>query len=135
MIYGDSEKIPFENNYFDAITIAFGVRNFENLNTSLQEVYRVLKPKGIVVILETSIPENIFFKQLYNFYTKFILPKLGNFFSKKRLAYQYLSNSAMNFPYGKKFNNILSKIGFIKVDNYPQTIGVVSIYSGEKATK
>jgi demethylmenaquinone methyltransferase/2-methoxy-6-polyprenyl-1,4-benzoquinol methylase len=130
--YGDSENIPYEDNYFDAITVAFGIRNFENLDKGLQEIHRVLKSKGIFVILETSVPEKFPFKQGYNFYTKFILPLIGKMFSKDKVAYQYLSESANNFPYGEKLNNILRKNGFIDVVAMPQTFGVATIY---KATK
>ncbi|MFY7810791.1 MAG: bifunctional demethylmenaquinone methyltransferase/2-methoxy-6-polyprenyl-1,4-benzoquinol methylase UbiE [Flavobacterium sp.] len=130
--YGDSENIPYEDNYFDAITVAFGIRNFENLDKGLQEIFRVLQPKGVLVILETSIPDKFPFKQGYNFYTKFILPSIGRLFSKDKVAYQYLSESANNFPYGEKLNNILRKNGFIEVVAMPQTFGVATIY---KATK
>ena len=94
MIVGDSENLPFEDNSFDAITVAFGVRNFENLEKGLQEIYRVLKPEGSFVVLETSIPTKTPYKQGYKFYTKFILPTIGKLFSKDRSAYAYLSESA-----------------------------------------
>ena len=117
---------------FDAITVAFGVRNFENLEKGLKEIYRVLKPGGSFVVLETSIPTKTPFKQGYKFYTKFILPAIGKLFSKDRSAYAYLSESAAAFPHGKQFNNILAKIGFIGIDNRPQTFGVASIYVATK---
>lgn len=132
MIVGDSENLPFESNSFDAITVAFGVRNFENLEKGLQEIYRVLKPGGTFVVLETSNPTKTPYKQGYKFYTKFILPAIGKLFSKDRSAYAYLSESAAAFPYGKPFNNILSKIGFIGIDDRPQTFGVASIYVATK---
>tara|TARA_R110001606_G_scaffold28147_1_gene89462 strand:- start:487 stop:1221 length:735 start_codon:yes stop_codon:yes gene_type:complete len=132
MIVGDSENLPFEDNSFDAITVAFGVRNFENLEKGLQEIYRVLKPEGSFVVLETSIPTKTPYKQGYKFYTKFILPTIGKLFSKDRSAYAYLSESAAAFPHGKQFNNILAKIGFIGIDNRPQTFGVASIYVATK---
>jgi demethylmenaquinone methyltransferase / 2-methoxy-6-polyprenyl-1,4-benzoquinol methylase len=131
--YGDSENIPYEDNYFDAITVAFGIRNFENLDKGLQEINRVLKPNGVFVILETSVPEKFPFKQGYNFYTKFILPIIGRLFSKDKVAYQYLSESANNFPYGEKLNNILRKNGFIDVVAMPQTFGVATIYQATKS--
>ncbi|EMY3479148.1 bifunctional demethylmenaquinone methyltransferase/2-methoxy-6-polyprenyl-1,4-benzoquinol methylase UbiE, partial [Flavobacterium psychrophilum] len=121
MILGDSEKIPFEENTFDAVTVAFGIRNFENLEIGLTEILRVLKPNGVFVILETSVPEKFPFKQGYGFYTKNILPIIGKMFSKDKVAYQYLSDSASIFPYGEKLNNILQKIGFIEVKHLPQT--------------
>ncbi len=132
MVLGDSEKIPFEDNSFDAITVAFGIRNFENLELGLSEILRVLKPNGIFVILETSVPEKFPFKQGYSFYTKNILPLIGKMFSKDKVAYKYLSDSASIFPYGKALNNILEKIGFIDVKHLPQTFGVATIYSATK---
>jgi demethylmenaquinone methyltransferase/2-methoxy-6-polyprenyl-1,4-benzoquinol methylase len=132
MILGDSEKIPFEDNSFDAVTVAFGIRNFENLEKGLAEILRVLKPNGLFVILETSIPEKFPFKQGYIFYTKNILPIIGKLFSKDKVAYQYLSDSASIFPYGIKLNNILQKIGFIEIKHMPQTFGVATIYSASK---
>ncbi len=132
MVLGDSEKIPFEDNTFDAITVAFGIRNFENLESGLSEIYRVLKPNGQFIILETSVPEKFPFKQGYHFYTKNILPLIGRLFSKDKVAYKYLSNSASIFPYGERLNNILRNIGFIDVKNLPQTFGVATIYSASK---
>lgn len=131
--YGDSENIPYEDNYFEAVTVAFGIRNFENLDKGLQEIHRVLKSNGVFVILETSVPEKFPFKQGYNFYTKFILPKIGKLFSKDKVAYQYLSESANNFPFGEKLNNILRKNGFIDVVAMPQTFGVATIYQATKS--
>lgn len=131
-IQGDSENMPFEANSFDAITVAFGVRNFENLEKGLSEILRVLKPGGIFVILETSVPTRFPFKQGYYFYTKTILPLVGKLFSKDKVAYTYLSESASVFPYGEKLNNILRKTGFIEVKNKPQTFGVASIYLASK---
>ena len=132
MILGDSEKMPFKDNSFDAITVAFGVRNFEHLEKGLTEILRVLKPKGTFVILETSVPEKSPFKQFYNFHSKRILPLMGKLFSKEGSAYNYLSESASKFPYGEKLNNILRKVGFIDVENKPQTFGVATIYTATK---
>ena len=133
MVIGDSEDLPFEDNGFDAITVAFGVRNFETLEKGLAEIYRVLKPNGIFVILETSVPTKTPFKQGYNFYSKFILPVIGRVFSKDKSAYQYLSDSASVFPFGEALNNILRQIGFINVKDEPQTFGVATIYTASKA--
>jgi len=133
MIMGDSEDLPFENNKFDAITVAFGIRNFENLEKGLSEILRVLKPNGIFVILETSVPTNPIYKFGYNTYLKYILPTIGKLFSKDRVAYKYLSESASVFPYGEALNNILRKIGFINVVDNPQTLGVATIYTASKA--
>jgi demethylmenaquinone methyltransferase/2-methoxy-6-polyprenyl-1,4-benzoquinol methylase len=132
MILADSENMPFENDTFDAITVAFGVRNFETLEKGLAEILRVLKPNGIFVILETSVPEKTPYKQGYTFYSKNILPLIGKLFSKDDSAYQYLSESASVFPYGEVLNNILRKIGFIDVVSMPQTFGVATIYSASK---
>ncbi len=132
MILADSENMPFENDTFDAITVAFGVRNFETLEKGLAEILRVLKPNGIFVILETSVPEKTPYKQGYTFYSKNILPLIGKLFSKDDSAYQYLSESASVFPYGETLNNILRKIGFIDVVSMPQTFGVATIYSATK---
>jgi demethylmenaquinone methyltransferase/2-methoxy-6-polyprenyl-1,4-benzoquinol methylase len=131
-IQGDSEALPFETESFDAITVSFGIRNFENLEKGLSEIYRVLKQNGIFVILETSVPNKTPFKQGYNFYAKRVLPLIGKLFSKDKVAYTYLSESASVFPYGEKLNNILRKIGFIEVKNEPQTFGVATIYSATK---
>ncbi|WP_291963642.1 bifunctional demethylmenaquinone methyltransferase/2-methoxy-6-polyprenyl-1,4-benzoquinol methylase UbiE [Maribacter sp.] len=132
MVVGDSEKLTFDDNSFDAVTVSFGVRNFETLNTGMAEILRVLKPKGTLVVLETSVPTKTPYKQGYNFYTKNILPLIGKLFSKDDSAYGYLSESASVFPHGENFNNILREIGFIDVTNKPQTFGVASIYVAKK---
>lgn len=132
MMVGDSENLPFKDQSFDAVTVAFGVRNFENLEKGLSEIYRVLKPSGTFVVLETSVPAKSPYKEGYWFYTKNILPLIGKLFSKDRSAYTYLSESAAVFPHGPAFNNILGKIGFIAMENRPQTFGVASIYIATK---
>ena len=132
MVQGDSENLPFEDDYFDAITVAFGIRNFETLEKGLAEILRVLKPGGIFVILETSVPTKFPFKQGYGLYTKTLLPLIGRVFSKDRDAYAYLSESASVFPYGEKLNNILRKTGFTHVEANPQTMGVATIYLASK---
>jgi len=131
-IKGDSEALPFAENTFDAITVSFGIRNFENLEKGLSEILRVLKPSGLFVILETSVPTKFPYKQGYNFYSKAILPLIGRVFSKDKVAYRYLSESASHFPFGEKLNNILRKTGFIEVENKPQTFGVANIYIATK---
>lgn len=132
MVLGDSEKLPFSDNSFDAITVAFGIRNFETLDKGLSEILRVLRPGGIFVILETSNPTKFPFKQGYIIYSKTLLPLIGRLFSKDKKAYQYLSDSASVFPFGEALNNILRKIGFIDVVDLPQTLGVATIYSASK---
>ena len=132
MVLGDGEKIPYLDNYFDVITVAYGVRNFENLEKGLSEILRVLKPNGTFIILETAVPTKFPFKQGYYVYTNFIMPTIGKLFSKDKAAYKYLSTSAQNFPFGEALNNILRKIGFIDVQDEPQTMGVASIYLASK---
>jgi demethylmenaquinone methyltransferase/2-methoxy-6-polyprenyl-1,4-benzoquinol methylase len=132
MVVGDSENLPFDDNAFDAITVAFGVRNFDNLEIGLAEILRVLKPGGIVVVLETSVPTKFPFKQGYYLHTRVVLPLIGKLFSNDKSAYSYLSESASKFPYGTAFNNILNKTGFINTKALPQTFGVATIYTATK---
>lgn len=132
MVVGDSEALPFEDNRFDAVTVAFGVRNFEALEKGLSEIFRVLKPGAAFVVLETSVPAKWPYRQGYRLYTRHILPRIGILFSKDRSAYAYLSESAAAFPSGEAFNNILGKIGFIAMEHRPQTFGVASIYVARK---
>ncbi len=132
MVLADSESMPFEDNSFDAITVAFGIRNFEHLDLGLKEILRVLKPNGIFVVLETSNPTKTPYKQGYSLYTKYLLPLIGKIFSKDKAAYNYLSESASVFPFGEALNNILRKNGFIEVLAEPQTFGVATIYSASK---
>ncbi len=132
MVIGDSEQLPFDEGTFDAITVAFGVRNFENLELGLQEIYRVLKPKGSLTVLETSQPTKFPVKQGFQFYSKYIIPTVGKILSKDKSAYDYLPESAAAFPFGEKFNNILLKTGFNSSKVYPQTLGVATIYHAIK---
>ncbi|MCT8340713.1 bifunctional demethylmenaquinone methyltransferase/2-methoxy-6-polyprenyl-1,4-benzoquinol methylase UbiE [Flavobacteriaceae bacterium TK19130] len=131
-VKGDSEALPFDDNSFDAVTVSFGIRNFENLEKGLAEILRVLKKGGLFVILETSVPTKFPFKQGYSIYAKGILPIIGKIFSKDKVAYSYLSESASVFPYGEALNNILRKTGFIEVNDKPQTFGVATIYTATK---
>lgn len=128
----DAEALSFDSNTFDAISIGFGVRNFDNLNKGLSEIYRVLKPGGQLVILETSIPKYFPFKQGYYLFSHWIIPFLGKIFSRDKLAYEYLSDSASVFPYGKKFNGILKENKFITIADHPQMLGIVTIYTAFK---
>lgn len=132
MVVGDSENMPFDDDTFDAITVSFGVRNFANLDKGLKEIRRVLKPNGTFVVLETSNPTKFPFKQGYKFYTSFILPVIGKIFSRDKVAYSYLSESANSFPFGEAFDNILQKNGFINTEYKPVTFGVATIYSATK---
>ena len=129
---GDSEALRFEDNSFDAVTVAFGVRNFENLENGLSEMYRVLKPGGRLVVLEFSKPRIFPFKQLYNAYFKYVLPIIGRLTSRDMRAYSYLYESVQAFPEGKHFNSILTKTGFQLPICKRLTLGICSIYSADK---
>jgi len=129
---GDSENLPFEENNFDAVTVAFGVRNFENLERGLQEIFRVLKPGGMAVVLEFSKPRKFPFKQIYSFYFKFILPKIGRIVSSDKAAYTYLPESVEAFPDGEDFLHILHHVGFKHTQCRSLTFGISSIYIGTK---
>ncbi|MEQ6167469.1 bifunctional demethylmenaquinone methyltransferase/2-methoxy-6-polyprenyl-1,4-benzoquinol methylase UbiE [Ekhidna sp. MALMAid0563] len=129
---GDSENLHFEDNSFDAVIVAFGVRNFENLEKGLSEMNRVLRPGGRAVILEFSKPTAFPFKQLYNFYFRWILPKIGKVVSKDNAAYTYLPESVNEFPFGDDFLKILEKTGYKNTKCKPLTLGISSIYVGEK---
>ncbi len=128
----DSENIPFPDNSFDVVTVAFGVRNFENLERGLLEMHRVLKPGGMVAILEFSKPTLFPFRQLYNFYFKNILPLIGRFTSKDSKAYSYLYESVQAFPDGRNFVKLLETIGFQLATHKSLTLGISSIYLAKK---
>ena len=129
---GDSEKIEFSDNTFDAVIVSFGVRNFQHLELGLSEIFRVLKPGGSIMVLEFSKPQNAPFKQIYQFYFKNILPMVGKLVSKDTAAYTYLPDSVNAFPDGKAFCEILEKVGF-RVQHYkPYTFGVCTSYVGKK---
>jgi len=128
----DSENLPFENNTFNAAIAGFGVRNFESLNTGLSEVLRVLQEGGCFFILEFSKPESGFFKLIYNFYFKRILPLIGRLISKDKSAYLYLYDSVGEFPSGKLFEKILAEVGYVNIQSVPLTFGIATIYIGHK---
>jgi demethylmenaquinone methyltransferase/2-methoxy-6-polyprenyl-1,4-benzoquinol methylase len=132
LMSGDSENLPFQTNQFDAVTVAFGVRNFENLEKGLGEIFRVLKPGGQLVVLEFSRPRKFPFRQVYNFYFKFVLPKIGRVVSSDNAAYTYLPESVEAFPDGDGFLQILKRVGFNKTQCRSLTLGVSSIYIGSK---
>lgn len=129
---GDSENLEFNDNTFDAYTVGFGVRNFENLEKGLSEMYRVLKPNGTAIILEFSKPKAFPIKQIYNFYFNKMLPSIGKLVSKDNSAYTYLPESVEAFPDGKNFTDILGKLGYKNQRAIPLMFGIASIY---KATK
>ena len=128
----DAEKIQFPDNTFDAITVAFGVRNFENLELGLTEMRRALRPGGVMLILEFSHPESFPMKQLYAFYSRFIIPLAGRLISGNSKAYTYLPESVAAFPSGKAFLAILDNLGFINAKQFPLSMGIATIYQAEK---
>jgi demethylmenaquinone methyltransferase/2-methoxy-6-polyprenyl-1,4-benzoquinol methylase len=132
LLNGDSEAINFNENSFDAVTVAFGVRNFQHLEKGLSEIKRVLRPGGKLVVLEFSKPAFPFIRSIYTFYMKIVTPKLGKLFSKNRNAYQYLDESIKKFPEGKNFTNILDNLGYQKTYSKPLSLGICSIYCGVK---
>jgi demethylmenaquinone methyltransferase/2-methoxy-6-polyprenyl-1,4-benzoquinol methylase len=129
---GDSENLPFEENKFDAVIVAFGVRNFENLEKGLAEMYRVVKPGGKVVVLEFSKPDKFPFREFYGLYFRFVVPIVGRMVSKDKSAYDYLPESIHAFPRGKAFVSILDRLGFKNTACKPLTFGISSIYTGTK---
>lgn len=131
-VKGDSENMPFESNSFDAITVGFGVRNFENLEKGLSEMHRVLKNGGKVAILEISRPHNAIVRTIYDIYFRYILPVVGKLFSKDVRAYNYLPESVVAFPQGIDFVAILDKIGFKNAQWQPLTLGTCALYTCEK---
>ena len=132
LVLGDSENLPFPENTYDAITVGFGVRNFENLDKGLCEIYRVLSINGTVIILEFSRPKKFPVKQLYNFYFNHLLPLIGNLISKDKRAYTYLPQSVNAFPDGEDFLDILNKTGFKRTSIISLLFGIASIYTGKK---
>lgn len=132
LLNGDSEAIFYDDNSFDAVTVAFGVRNFEDLEKGLSEIKRVLKPGGRLVVLECSRPSLPVIKNLYDFYMKFITPGVGKLISKNNEAYQYLNNSVQHFPEKKTFIHILNQLGYRNAFYKTLSLGICTIYCGEK---
>jgi len=129
---GDSESLSFADNYFDAVIVSFGVRNFQNLLAGLTEMNRVMKSDGMCVVVEFSKPKSFPFKQFYNFYFKYILPLIGKTVSKDSSAYTYLPESVQAFPDGEDFLEIYKKAGFKNTKCIPLTFGICTIYTGQK---
>jgi demethylmenaquinone methyltransferase / 2-methoxy-6-polyprenyl-1,4-benzoquinol methylase len=129
---GDSAAIQYADNSFDAVTVSFGVRNFEFLEKGLAEILRVIRPGGKLVVLEFSKPKNIFVKSFYNLYMKVISPNIGKLFSKNKQAYAYLDASIQAFPEGQAFVNILQQVGYNNIINKPLSLGICSIYCATK---
>jgi demethylmenaquinone methyltransferase/2-methoxy-6-polyprenyl-1,4-benzoquinol methylase len=132
LLVGDSEALPFPDNRFDAVTCAYGVRNFENLEAGLREMNRVMRPGGRLAILEFSRPKAFPVKQLYHFYFRNVIPVLGKMLSKHSRAYTYLNESAMVFPEGKALCELLSRCGFKEPKARPLTFGVTTLYTATK---
>ncbi len=132
LLNGDSETITFSNNSFDAVTVAFGVRNFQNLELGLNEIKRVLHPGGKLIVLEFTKPKIPVIKQFYNFYLKVLTPWIGTMISKNKNAYKYLNDSVQKFPEGDDFVTILNKLGYKNASCKTLSLGICSIYCGEK---
>jgi len=132
LLYGDSEAILFDDNSFDAVTVAFGVRNFENLEKGLSEIKRVLRPGGKLIVLECTKPSLPVVKQLYHFYMKFVTPKIGKIIAKNNEAYQYLNDSVLQFPEKESFIHILNQSDYRNAFYKTLTLGICTIYCAEK---
>lgn len=132
VVEADSENLPFADGSFDAVTVAFGVRNYENLDKGLSEMVRVLKPGGLIAILEFSKPRVFPFRQLYMLYFRHVLPALGGLVSKDKSAYHYLPQSVMQFPDGREFEQHLEQAGARPVRRISLTCGIATIYLGQK---
>lgn len=132
LLNGDSETINFDDNSFDAVTVAFGVRNFQHLEKGLSEIKRVLKPGGKLVVLEFSKPNAPVVSQFYNVYMNIVAPGVGKLFSKNRNAYKYLDESIKKFPEGQNFTRILDNLGYTNTYRKPLSFGICSIYCGVK---
>jgi demethylmenaquinone methyltransferase/2-methoxy-6-polyprenyl-1,4-benzoquinol methylase len=132
MLNGDSESIRFDDNHFDAITVAYGVRNFQNLEKGLKEMYRVLRPGGKLVVLEFSKSNTKILSGFFHFYMNVITPAIGKLFAKNRDAYQYLNDSVQAFPEGQTFLNIMHEAGFTQTYLKKLSFGICTIYCGSK---
>lgn len=130
---GDSEDLPFSENSFDAITVGFGVRNFENLQKGLSEMYRVLNKEGLLIVLEFSKPKVFPVKQVFHLYFHYVCPLIGKWFSKDARAYTYLPESVASFPEGEDFMNELKKVGFLNTQCKTVSFGIASIYTAYKS--
>lgn len=132
LLPGDGQNLPFSDQTFHGAMIAFGIRNLENYKKGLQELYRVLKRDGRLVVLEFSVPSNFLFRKFYLFYFRKILPGIGGFFSGDKSAYKYLNKTVESFVYGEKFCGQLREVGFQSVKMIPLTFGIATIYIGDK---
>ena len=132
---GDAENLKYDTDYFDAVTVAFGVRNYENLLKGLKEMHRVLRPGGKVAILEFSKPSSFPIKNIYNFYFKNILPNIGKKVSKNDEAYTYLPESVQQFPEGRDFMNVMKQAGYTQIGQTRLSFGIATLYTGLKKRK
>lgn len=132
LLPGDAMLLPFLDYQFHAVSIAFGIRNVLDVELSLAEIYRVLKEGGRLLILEFSIPKNRIFKELYLFYFRYILPKIGSFLSGDRYAYRYLNQTVEAFPYGEAFCDLMKRAGFKNIETKPLSFGIATLYRGDK---
>jgi demethylmenaquinone methyltransferase/2-methoxy-6-polyprenyl-1,4-benzoquinol methylase len=132
LVVGDSENLQYDDNSFDAVSISFGVRNFENLEKGLSEINRVIKKGGKIFVLEFSKPTIFPYKQLFNFYFGNILPRIGSWISKDKSAYTYLFESVQSFPDYEKFTDVLERCGFKNCKWKAFTLGICCLYIGEK---
>ncbi len=135
LIPGDAVHIPFVSASFDVITMAFGIRNVQDVPSALKEMNRILKPGGRLLILEFSLPQNRFLYSIYLFYFRKILPRIGGLISGDRNAYLYLNKTVETFPYGKNFCTLMTDAGFQNVQDYPLTFGISAIYKGDTNSK
>lgn len=131
-VKADAQDLPFENGSFECVTMSFGIRNMESPQKCLKEIHRVLKKGGRCLILEMSVPQNKFWKKLYLFHLRKILPNLGGFIAKNKKAYRYLNESTETFSYGKDFLKLLREAGFAKNKAIPLTFGAVTLYIADK---
>lgn len=131
-VCGDAENLPFRDESFGAVTIAFGLRNIPNRNKAIREFFRVLKPGGKLIILEFSWPRNFLFQRIYGFYLKHFIPLLGRIVAKDKEAYLYLADSIKTFPSPQEISKMLEEIGFIKIKTSSLTLGIVTLYEGVK---
>ena len=134
-VRADAERLPFSESSFDAVTIAFGIRNMANVTMTLAEMHRVLKPGGKALILEFSMPQNWFVRRLYPFHLRGILPRLGAMISGDSYAYRYLNETVETFPYGEQFCDLMQQTGFTEIQVAPLTFGIATIYHGSKFAK
>lgn len=133
LIQASAAKLPFQDAYFDVVSIAFGIRNFTEIDESLREIKRVLKPGGTLLILEFSLPKNSFIRHAYLFYFRNILPFLGGYLSRDKAAYSYLNKTVENFPYSKAFLDILRRAGFVELSEQALSFGIATLYRGQRS--